>query len=149
MAHILLFSGNTQEAETLLLQTGLIYQAIQVNIDLYNWDRQYFCKHNIFIISRTKVTCKLFQFNCVIADAFLINFLSVIIPSCKKIITITKEVKLIVFYQIQKIKLFCNKKSETCLEACLSSILHFMLLTQKSPQQYLKLYVTPKELKLF
>ncbi|XP_075617761.1 intraflagellar transport protein 80 homolog isoform X3 [Balearica regulorum gibbericeps] len=39
MAHILLFSGNTQEAETLLLQTGLIYQAIQVNINLYNWDR--------------------------------------------------------------------------------------------------------------
>ncbi|XP_035745884.1 intraflagellar transport protein 80 homolog isoform X4 [Egretta garzetta] len=39
MAHILLFSGNAQEAETLLLQTGLIYQAIQVNINLYNWDR--------------------------------------------------------------------------------------------------------------
>nr|XP_009666819.1 PREDICTED: intraflagellar transport protein 80 homolog isoform X2 [Struthio camelus australis] len=39
MAHILLFSGNTQEAETLLLQTGLTYQAIQVNINLYNWDR--------------------------------------------------------------------------------------------------------------
>ncbi|KAM6065174.1 intraflagellar transport protein 80 homolog isoform 2-T5 [Theristicus caerulescens] len=39
MAHILLFSGNTQEAETLLLQTGLIYQAIQVNINLYNWER--------------------------------------------------------------------------------------------------------------
>ncbi|NXN14848.1 IFT80 protein, partial [Indicator maculatus] len=39
MAHTLLFSGNTQEAETLLLQAGLVYQAIQVNIDLYNWDR--------------------------------------------------------------------------------------------------------------
>ncbi|NXM70313.1 IFT80 protein, partial [Serilophus lunatus] len=39
MAHMLLFSGNTQEAETLLLQTGLVYQAIQVNINLYNWDR--------------------------------------------------------------------------------------------------------------
>ncbi|XP_030898538.1 intraflagellar transport protein 80 homolog isoform X3 [Melopsittacus undulatus] len=39
MAHMLLFSGNSQEAETLLLQTGLIYQAIQVNINLYNWDR--------------------------------------------------------------------------------------------------------------
>ncbi|XP_076197561.1 intraflagellar transport protein 80 homolog isoform X2 [Aptenodytes patagonicus] len=39
MAHILLFSGNTQEAETLLLQASLIYQAIQVNINLYNWDR--------------------------------------------------------------------------------------------------------------
>ncbi|XP_070801121.1 intraflagellar transport protein 80 homolog [Pituophis catenifer annectens] len=39
MAHILLFSGNVQDAETLLLQTGLIYQAIQVNINLYNWER--------------------------------------------------------------------------------------------------------------
>ncbi|KAM4659438.1 intraflagellar transport protein 80 homolog isoform 4-T4 [Amazona ochrocephala] len=39
MAQMLLFSGNSQEAETLLLQTGLIYQAIQVNINLYNWDR--------------------------------------------------------------------------------------------------------------
>ncbi|XP_037765384.1 intraflagellar transport protein 80 homolog isoform X2 [Chelonia mydas] len=39
MAHILLFSGNIQDAEMLLLQAGLIYQAIQVNISLYNWDR--------------------------------------------------------------------------------------------------------------
>ncbi|XP_039217035.1 intraflagellar transport protein 80 homolog isoform X2 [Crotalus tigris] len=39
MAHILLFSGNVQDAETLLLQAGLIYQAIQVNINLYNWER--------------------------------------------------------------------------------------------------------------
>lgn len=39
MAHMLLFSGNMQEAETLLLQTGLVYQAIQVHIDLYKWDR--------------------------------------------------------------------------------------------------------------
>ncbi|NXG08602.1 IFT80 protein, partial [Sakesphorus luctuosus] len=39
MAHMLLFSGNTQEAEALLLQTGLVYQAIQLNINLYNWDR--------------------------------------------------------------------------------------------------------------
>ncbi|KAM4770065.1 intraflagellar transport protein 80 homolog isoform 1-T1 [Cyanocitta cristata] len=39
MAHMLLFSGNTQEAETLLLQSGLVYQAIQVNINLYNWER--------------------------------------------------------------------------------------------------------------
>ncbi|NWT08394.1 IFT80 protein, partial [Vireo altiloquus] len=39
MAHMLLFSGNSQEAETLLLQSGLVYQAIQVNINLYNWDR--------------------------------------------------------------------------------------------------------------
>ncbi|XP_062833582.1 intraflagellar transport protein 80 homolog isoform X2 [Anolis carolinensis] len=39
LAHILLFSGNIQDAETLLLQAGLIYQAIQVNINLYNWER--------------------------------------------------------------------------------------------------------------
>ncbi|XP_048859543.1 intraflagellar transport protein 80 homolog isoform X3 [Brienomyrus brachyistius] len=39
LAHILLFSGYVQEAESLLLQAGLIYQAIQVNISLYNWDR--------------------------------------------------------------------------------------------------------------
>ncbi|NWV82152.1 IFT80 protein, partial [Dasyornis broadbenti] len=39
MAHMLLFSGNTPEAETLLLQSGLVYQAIQVNINLYNWER--------------------------------------------------------------------------------------------------------------
>uniref|UniRef100_A0A6I8NS05 Intraflagellar transport 80 n=1 Tax=Ornithorhynchus anatinus TaxID=9258 RepID=A0A6I8NS05_ORNAN len=39
MAHILMFSGNIQEAETVLLQSGLIYQAIQININLYNWDR--------------------------------------------------------------------------------------------------------------
>lgn len=39
LAHVLLFSGNTQEAETLLLQSGLIYQAIQINIQLYNWER--------------------------------------------------------------------------------------------------------------
>ncbi|MEJ1277606.1 intraflagellar transport 80 [Cricetulus griseus] len=39
MAHILMFSGNIQEAETVLLQGGLIYQAIQININLYNWER--------------------------------------------------------------------------------------------------------------
>ncbi|XP_075793942.1 intraflagellar transport protein 80 homolog isoform X2 [Pelodiscus sinensis] len=39
MAHILLFSGNIQDAEMLLLQAGLFYRAIQVNINLYNWDR--------------------------------------------------------------------------------------------------------------
>ncbi|XP_029472945.1 intraflagellar transport protein 80 homolog isoform X2 [Rhinatrema bivittatum] len=39
MAHILLFSGNIQDAEAILLQAGLIYQAIQVNINLYNWER--------------------------------------------------------------------------------------------------------------
>lgn len=39
LAHMLLFSGSTQEAETLLLQSGLVYQAIQINIQLYNWER--------------------------------------------------------------------------------------------------------------
>uniref|UniRef100_A0A8C5ILX9 Intraflagellar transport 80 n=1 Tax=Junco hyemalis TaxID=40217 RepID=A0A8C5ILX9_JUNHY len=39
LAHMLLFSGNCQEAETLLLQAGLLYQAIQININLYNWER--------------------------------------------------------------------------------------------------------------
>uniref|UniRef100_A0A4W6C2E8 Intraflagellar transport 80 homolog (Chlamydomonas) n=1 Tax=Lates calcarifer TaxID=8187 RepID=A0A4W6C2E8_LATCA len=39
LAHMLLFSGQVQEAETTLLQAGLIYQAIQVNIDLFNWER--------------------------------------------------------------------------------------------------------------
>ncbi|XP_018588159.2 intraflagellar transport protein 80 homolog isoform X1 [Scleropages formosus] len=39
LAHILLFSGHVQEAETMLLQAGLIYQAIQIHINLYNWDR--------------------------------------------------------------------------------------------------------------
>ncbi|XP_072320219.1 intraflagellar transport protein 80 homolog [Eucyclogobius newberryi] len=39
LAHMLLFSGQVQEAEAVLLQAGLIYQAIQVNIDLFNWER--------------------------------------------------------------------------------------------------------------
>lgn len=39
LAHMLLFSGQVQEAETTLLQAGLIYQAIQINTDLYNWER--------------------------------------------------------------------------------------------------------------
>ncbi|XP_067400735.1 intraflagellar transport protein 80 homolog isoform X3 [Emydura macquarii macquarii] len=39
MAHMLLFSGNIQDAEMLLLQAGLTYQAIQINIHLFNWDR--------------------------------------------------------------------------------------------------------------
>ncbi|XP_039865207.1 intraflagellar transport protein 80 homolog isoform X2 [Simochromis diagramma] len=39
LAHMLLFSGQVQEAEAAFLQAGLIYQAIQVNIDLYNWER--------------------------------------------------------------------------------------------------------------
>ncbi|XP_051873931.1 intraflagellar transport protein 80 homolog isoform X2 [Pristis pectinata] len=39
MAHLLLFTGNVQDAEGILIQSGLIYQAIQININLYNWDR--------------------------------------------------------------------------------------------------------------
>ncbi|XP_069004319.1 intraflagellar transport protein 80 homolog isoform X2 [Embiotoca jacksoni] len=39
LAHMLMFSGQVQEAEVTLLQAGLIYQAIQVNIDLFNWER--------------------------------------------------------------------------------------------------------------
>uniref|UniRef100_A0A674ND32 Intraflagellar transport 80 homolog (Chlamydomonas) n=1 Tax=Takifugu rubripes TaxID=31033 RepID=A0A674ND32_TAKRU len=39
LARLLLFSGQIQEAEAVHLQAGLIYQAIQVNIDLFNWDR--------------------------------------------------------------------------------------------------------------
>uniref|UniRef100_A0A3B5LZU8 Intraflagellar transport 80 homolog (Chlamydomonas) n=1 Tax=Xiphophorus couchianus TaxID=32473 RepID=A0A3B5LZU8_9TELE len=39
LAHMLMFSGHVQEAEATLLQSGLIYQAIQVNIDLFNWNR--------------------------------------------------------------------------------------------------------------
>ncbi|KAL7842751.1 hypothetical protein SRHO_G00244400 [Serrasalmus rhombeus] len=39
LAHMLLFSGHVQEAEATLLQAGLIYQAIQIHINLYNWDR--------------------------------------------------------------------------------------------------------------
>uniref|UniRef100_A0A3Q4BDA6 Uncharacterized protein n=1 Tax=Mola mola TaxID=94237 RepID=A0A3Q4BDA6_MOLML len=39
LAHMLLFSGQVQEAEATLLQAGLTYQAIQVNIDLFNWER--------------------------------------------------------------------------------------------------------------
>nr|XP_046245222.1 intraflagellar transport protein 80 homolog isoform X2 [Scatophagus argus] len=39
LAHMLMFSGQIQEAEATLLQAGLIYQAIQINIDLFNWER--------------------------------------------------------------------------------------------------------------
>ncbi|XP_038162299.1 intraflagellar transport protein 80 homolog [Cyprinodon tularosa] len=39
LAHMLMFSGHFQEAEATLLQAGLIYQAIQLNIDLFNWNR--------------------------------------------------------------------------------------------------------------
>ena len=34
-----LFCRQPQEAETILLQAGLVYRAIQMNIDLFNWDR--------------------------------------------------------------------------------------------------------------
>ncbi|XP_028275364.1 intraflagellar transport protein 80 homolog [Parambassis ranga] len=39
LAHMLMFSGQVQEAEATLLKAGLIYQAIQINIDLLNWER--------------------------------------------------------------------------------------------------------------
>ncbi|KAG8445234.1 hypothetical protein GDO86_010132 [Hymenochirus boettgeri] len=39
LAHIHMFSGNLQDAEAVLLQAGLTYQAIQLNIDSYNWER--------------------------------------------------------------------------------------------------------------
>ncbi|XP_048460218.1 intraflagellar transport protein 80 homolog isoform X2 [Rhincodon typus] len=39
MAHLLLLTGNVQDAEGILIQAGLIYQAIQININLFNWDR--------------------------------------------------------------------------------------------------------------
>ncbi|XP_053315521.1 intraflagellar transport protein 80 homolog [Spea bombifrons] len=39
LAHIQLFSGNFQDAEAILLQAGLVYQAIQLNIDSFNWER--------------------------------------------------------------------------------------------------------------
>ncbi|XP_078522985.1 intraflagellar transport protein 80 homolog [Lissotriton helveticus] len=39
LANTLMFNGNVQDAETVLLQAGLVYQAIQININLYNWER--------------------------------------------------------------------------------------------------------------
>lgn len=36
---MLLFSGHVQEAEATLLQANLNYHAIQIHINLYNWDR--------------------------------------------------------------------------------------------------------------
>ncbi|XP_055051737.2 intraflagellar transport protein 80 homolog [Misgurnus anguillicaudatus] len=39
LAHMMLFSGHVQEAESTLLQANLIYHAIQIHINLYNWDR--------------------------------------------------------------------------------------------------------------
>lgn len=39
LAHMLMFSGQVHEAEATLLQAGLIYQAIRINIDLFSWER--------------------------------------------------------------------------------------------------------------
>ena len=38
-AEMALLSGNTQGAESILLQANLIFRAIMLNIQLYNWDR--------------------------------------------------------------------------------------------------------------
>ena len=38
-AEIALFCGNMMEAESVLLQAGLNFRAIMMNIELYNWDR--------------------------------------------------------------------------------------------------------------
>lgn len=37
-AEMLLLSGNQQDAEGILLQSGLYFRAIMMNITLYNWD---------------------------------------------------------------------------------------------------------------
>jgi len=36
---MILFSGQQQDAEGLLIQAGLIFRAIMLNLDLFNWDR--------------------------------------------------------------------------------------------------------------
>ena len=38
-AAMAVFCGQTQDAEAILLQSGLVYRAIQMYLDLYNWDR--------------------------------------------------------------------------------------------------------------
>lgn len=38
-AGMALFCGQVKDAENILLQSGLIYRAIQMNIDQFNWDR--------------------------------------------------------------------------------------------------------------
>jgi len=38
-AAMAIFCGQTQDAEAILLQSGLIYRAIQMYLDVYNWDR--------------------------------------------------------------------------------------------------------------
>ncbi|XP_033637607.1 intraflagellar transport protein 80 homolog [Asterias rubens] len=38
-AEMALFCGNSQDAEGILLQAGLVFRAIMMNVGLYNWDR--------------------------------------------------------------------------------------------------------------
>ena len=38
-AEMILFSGQQQDAEGLLLQAGMIFRAIMLNLDMFNWDR--------------------------------------------------------------------------------------------------------------
>lgn len=38
-AEMALLCGNHADAEALLLQAGLVFRAIMLNIQLYNWDR--------------------------------------------------------------------------------------------------------------
>ena len=38
-AELALFSYQPQQAESIYLQAGLVYRAIQLNIDLFNWKR--------------------------------------------------------------------------------------------------------------
>ncbi|XP_074657644.1 intraflagellar transport protein 80 homolog [Tubulanus polymorphus] len=38
-AAMALFTGNSQDAEGILLQSGLVFRAILMNLELYNWDR--------------------------------------------------------------------------------------------------------------
>jgi hypothetical protein len=44
-----LFCQQIQEAEIILLQAGLIFRAIQMHIDLFNWDR-YLLQQNFAIL---------------------------------------------------------------------------------------------------
>ena len=39
MAEMILMTGNIEEAESLLLQNGLVFRAIMANIHLHNWNR--------------------------------------------------------------------------------------------------------------
>ena len=38
-AEMALFCGNHQDAEGILLQAGMYFRAVMMNITLYNWDR--------------------------------------------------------------------------------------------------------------